>query len=621
MRLAACISWFVSIFVAACLPSLAADELDTYLASQERLLEDSSIRPADRAGIALEMAASLDRAAGRARTLDERRGRWERAVAILDRFSRANAGLSESRNLQTQAAVFEWAIGASWLHQARLSPLDPKLRKRAVESLEDSIERFQMLLSASENKSSPLARQIRLRLARALRDRAELDPSGSRAATERLTQALGVLGNAKDLGDLAGLAGIERCRILLALDRADEAQEEIDAIAEKEGDAPESELWDVRVRTLLARAMFSEADRVLGSTPGESPRTHQLRLELALRRWGVARSKNDAETQRSAESAAFAEVRALQESGGDEAIEGLLRLSSELTEPSDEVSAADLDLLAQGRLRSGRPEEASRLELRASEASKAEGDGPRAATYRLRAAGILLRSKHRIQARHLLDQIADDESAGTLRPKAALLSALSMREESARERRVSMDRGYEEALNRLIERFPGTSEASEALWLLGLARQARDEGASASALWERIPEDHPRWLDAQLARASLRIDSIESRLAEGDQRSAEQEMLEAREALDRMAAKVETDSNRAELVLARSRLETLPNLGDPRRTVDDLDRLLTQPLDPAQRGQAERLRVLALLELGRSVEAMRATRSLLDSSNRAIFWN
>ncbi|HEU5117648.1 MAG TPA: hypothetical protein VFT74_13475, partial [Isosphaeraceae bacterium] len=174
---------------------------------------------------------------------------------------------------------------------------------------------------------------------------------------------------------------------------------------------------------------------------------------------------------------------------------------------------------------------------------------------------------------------------------------------------------YQSALARLIERFPQTTEANEARWLLGLARQREDDASAASALWEQIPEGHPRWFEAQMTRAEVRIDAIESSLVEGDQRTAEQQRLEAREALDQLDAKVTSEEARADLVLARARLETLPNLGDPKRAIDGLERLLTQPLRPDRRGLAERLRVLALLELGRSVEAVRVTRALLESSN------
>ena len=383
MRLAHWILGVSIVLVLLSLPSVRGDELETFLESQERLLGDESVAAGERAGVALGMVAVLDRAAGRAGTVEERRGRWERAVGILDRFSRAHPNVSESRELQAQAAVFEWAIGASWLHQAMLTPLDAVPRERAVEALDAAAGRMQMLLSGSEDKASPLARQIRVRLARALRDRAELEPEGSRTAKERLNQALEVLGDTDELGDLAGPGRIEKARVLLGLDRADEAQAEVDRVVKNSADVPESEWIDVRVRTLLARGQFAEAETLLGTRP-ESAEIHRLRLELALHRWEAARKENDEEARKSAEGSAFAEVRALQERGGDLAIEGLLRLSDGLSEPSEELLAEDLDLLARGRLRAGRLEEASRLDVRASEAAKARGEDEESARYRLR---------------------------------------------------------------------------------------------------------------------------------------------------------------------------------------------------------------------------------------------
>ena len=158
---------------------LRADELDTYLASQAKLLEDASIPMSERSGIALEMASasrSSGRSGGDSRRPTRALGEGDR---ILDDFSRSHPGSPETRTLQAQAAVFAWAIGSSRLHQARLNPTDQTLRQKAVETLDQAVERLQKLRSASDDHDTPLARQIRIRLAQALRDRAELDPDGS----------------------------------------------------------------------------------------------------------------------------------------------------------------------------------------------------------------------------------------------------------------------------------------------------------------------------------------------------------------------------------------------------------------------------------------------------------
>lgn len=433
---------------------------------------------------------------------------------------------------------------------------------------------------------------------------------------ERLNEALGVLGDVDGFGPLEALASVEKARILLELGRPDEAQAQIDEVMKKIPDFDTKELLETRTGILLARKRFDEAEAVLDGLP-DSPGIHRLRLDLALARWEEARAGEDSEAQRAAETAAFSELRGLQKQGGDEAVEALLRLSDRLTKPSPDLPAEDFDLLAQGRLRWGRPEEASRLEVRASESARDRGDDREAADYRLRAAGILLRADHRVQARHLFDQVVEDESAGEARAKAALLSALSLRKDRGQAPRPDDEKAYASALGRVAERFPRTREAGEALWLLGLARQRADDVSGALALWERIEEAHPRWLEAQLATVSLQTDETALSLAEGDGRSAEQKRRKVRQALDRVEAKVSTDAGRADLALARARLETLPTLGDPKRAVDQIDRLLTQPLNSARRGRAERLRVLALLELGRSVEAMRETRSLLETSSPA----
>ena len=63
------------------------DELEVHLAAQRKQMEDPKRTLADRARIALELAATLDRAAQTTPSAEARRARWKQAVSLLDDFN------------------------------------------------------------------------------------------------------------------------------------------------------------------------------------------------------------------------------------------------------------------------------------------------------------------------------------------------------------------------------------------------------------------------------------------------------------------------------------------------------------------------------------------------------
>src|SRR4051794_39475096 len=68
------------------------DELKAHLAALGERLANTATEIGVRERLAMEMAATLDRAAISAPTAEDRRARWTEAVEVLDRFSEKNAG-------------------------------------------------------------------------------------------------------------------------------------------------------------------------------------------------------------------------------------------------------------------------------------------------------------------------------------------------------------------------------------------------------------------------------------------------------------------------------------------------------------------------------------------------
>src|SRR5206468_1455435 len=115
--------------------------------------------------LALEMAATLDRAASSATTAEARRARWAEATEILDRFSARNPGHLQARAFQVQAAVYVWARARSWMQVYKDNPLDGPSRDHAVAELERCVNRLKPLVQSLGDANDVLAQNARFRLA------------------------------------------------------------------------------------------------------------------------------------------------------------------------------------------------------------------------------------------------------------------------------------------------------------------------------------------------------------------------------------------------------------------------------------------------------------------------
>ena len=149
-------------------------ELSGYVASRRKAMDDPSRPIAEREHVALEVAATLDRAAWAAESSEARRGAWSEARAILDGFSSRNPGHPRDVPFAFQATVYLWAEGQSWARQAASG--DQNAHARATSALDGAIDRLRPIVASLEDSNTPLAQNARFRLARALLDRAAARP-------------------------------------------------------------------------------------------------------------------------------------------------------------------------------------------------------------------------------------------------------------------------------------------------------------------------------------------------------------------------------------------------------------------------------------------------------------
>ncbi len=202
-------------------------ELSRHLTVVRTQIADVTIDPIRREQMALDMAATLDRAAQAVTDPEVRRHRWALAIDLLDRFSRENPELPLARQLRFQAAVLRWAQAQTWLHATLVEPGEAPFRERAIALFDDAIERLRAVSTLGDRTT--LGENLRFRLAQALADRAGLEPADSAERRTREAEARTLL---QPAATEVGLAGYWH---LLQADLARRAGEP--AVAAKELDA------------------------------------------------------------------------------------------------------------------------------------------------------------------------------------------------------------------------------------------------------------------------------------------------------------------------------------------------------------------------------------------------
>jgi hypothetical protein len=587
------------------------DELDRHLDVQRRQLEDPTLGVAQRAVVALEMAATLDRAAQTASSAEERRARWVRAIEILDQFSAAEKKQPRRDEFAFQAAVYVWAQAQSWLQQLELAPQAAEARAKAAGLLDDAIKRLEAMPAGSQAESALLDENRRFRLAEALVDRAQLEAEGSESRLKGLERALGLIKDSFTEPTLGGFAQLLKAEALRLLGRLDMARSAVRAAARLSPPPPPDSLLQEQVAVALARKDFDEATKAIDRSKVE-PGLHDL---LAVKVHLAKRSGSTDPGERSAaEAEVFRHVEELRKTGKSEARLALLALAQAIAEPGPAQTPEAWDLLAEGFLAQGKSDGASALEAKGAERAEALGRRELAAAMRSRAGAILFQAGKFGQADGLLTRVFDDRQAGSARAKAGMLRILARARGLSQGQPGFTREALVEALTAQLATFPDDPSASEARWLLGKFRLATGERDEALALWKAIPHGEGRWLDARLAIAEFLQTALDDQLLNGDLAEARRRLETARSALAAAQREAKDPADRGELSLALARLELTPRVGQADKARQICEGLLNAAGLPGQRERARRLWVAALAELGQFVDAEREARRGLDEA-------
>ena len=575
-------------------------ELAAYAASRRKVMDDLSRPIAEREGVALEVAATLDRAAWATNSLATRRSDWSEARSVLDGFSSRNPGHPQTRLLAFQGAVYLWAEGQSWSRGAEAG--DPGARAHAASAFDDAIARLRPLADALSESDDALAQNTRYRLARALLDRSRLDPDRPAAPTLRQDALKIVEARPFSEKNLLGFAELLRADLLATVGRFEEARNALKASAKAPSPPSVAERLAISVPIASGLKEFAASKAEIDASHLPIVEKNRLQLRLLL----AERSKLDPGTDRGrVEAECFRLVAELKTIDPVESAGAVRELARAIDEPSASLGPEAWALLAEGSLAVNQPDRASRLDVIAAAKAEGHGDLDSARRWRFRAGAVSYEAGRFGRADSLFSRILEDKEAGPLRPRAGMLRALSRGRGLAAGEVGSSRSGFLAALIEQIHDFPDDPSTGEARWLLGRVRLEEGGRAETERLWGSIPRTHARWLDSRLGLIGLMCSDLEEkRLVDAPQSLHTQAEL-VREAIDAARRESRDESERADLDLERIRLELIPGVGDPKRGFEAVERLRALPLSRDQRVRTDTLRIVGLAANEKFLEAER----------------
>jgi tetratricopeptide (TPR) repeat protein len=579
----------------------AADaEIERHLTTVRAQVANSLLGLANREELALEMAGTLDRAAQAAKDAPKRRERWAQAVDLLDKFLTDNIEPPRRREMRFQAGVYRWAVAQSWLDTADASAGDPRPRQEAATALDDAIERFRSVGGGGDNPA--LGDNLRFRLAEALTDRARLEPSGSAGRQTRESEALDLLENLPGEPGLAGYWCLLKADLLSRSGKLGEAEKQLEAAVKSVPPPSDGELAQVKVPLLLEQKKFPEAVAFVNSSHLEAPAKALWTLRTRLAQLaGLAKGPE----RIALETDLFRAVGELRKGSSPEARQALLELARGRLDPDAGHVPEVWDTMAAAYATAGDPATAGAQMTLAASRALALGQPDEAKSYRLRAGGFLYQAGKFAEADVLLSEVADNPGPAPLRARAGMLRALARGRSLALALPGSSTARYTAALERQVRDFPGDPSTDEARWLLGTMAADGQDRERALELWSAIDTRSPHWLESRLAILKLDRDQLEQKQLSPDRKQLAELLERAQKFVNASVGQARTESAKTELLLERARLDLTPSAGTPERARELCEQLSRQPGDPAQQYRARLLRLVALVEMGRYVEAER----------------
>ena len=305
------------------------------------------------------------------------------------------------------------------------------------------------------------------------------------------------------------------------------------------------------------------------------------------------------------ESDLFGRIRELRAGTSFEQRLALLDLARSALVPDPKQPPDVWESLADAYGAVGEPAKAGAEMVRAAERADALGQAAGAAAFRLRGGGFLFQAGLYLEADKVLSRAAADPAAGDLRPKAGMLRCLARGRALALGVPGANSATYTAALEQQLHDFPTDPSTNEARWLLGQLAVAAGDRGRAEALWSAIAIESQRWLDSRLAVTALDRQELDHEQINPERHKLMELFERADRFLDRAIDQAKSEHDKSELLLARARLDLTPVVGKPESARDLCGRVSRLPGAPGLQYRAQLYRMIALVELGRYVEAER----------------
>jgi tetratricopeptide (TPR) repeat protein len=199
-----------------------------------------------------------------------------------------------------------------------------------------------------------------------------------------------------------------------------------------------------------------------------------------------------------------------------------------------------------------------------------------------------------------------------IRPKASLLRTLALGRVSVASPTRANRTASIRALETHLETFPDDPTSAEVRWLLGRVRLEAGQRDQAVALWSAIPPTASRWIEARLALASLLRRDVETQSLNGDQAQIRAKARLALTFLSDAITQTRDPAGQDEFRLERIALQLLPTVAQPEEARQTSERLIREASRADQQRRARQMRIVALVELGRYLDADRGLAEAVD---------
>lgn len=519
-------------------------------------LSYARLPPAQRAEWTIELSRTLCEHA-RNSASDEQPPLWKRADDVLLDLLKREPSHPRRLALEAQSAFVVTSQAEFLFAQAEVSPEDPELRERAIATSQAALQRIRAVEKSAAataaklrnegsgtdgGMSGPEARSLletlRYTLAGTLVGQARI---AEKASPDRMSAVLDAEELLKRLA--GGIPGEEltwNSRVLLAECarlKGDERQTEaLVAGLEKDNPPPSvaNRVVAVRARAELDAGRPDEAAALISrhhrKTQGLSGELHYLKAVAVAGMIEIAQQKRD-ET--------LADDLRKQLESQVEAAEGAVggwwgyrcRLVVEHVREGKEYGRelAPIVRRARSAWSAGRTEEAISLYETARELAGKSGKESVVVELAFAQGSLLLQSGQLAPASEAFRSIAVDYPKNARAADAHLMWAYCLGREYEGGRTQERREAYTAALEEHRNRFAGQATAHEATWMLAGLQERRLQNTQAFRLYDTIPAEHRRGLEAQIAVARC-LEAIFVRLRELKQPAAEWE----RAALDRL---------------------------------------------------------------------------------------